>query len=145
MAVSPPASLIVLSLCVLAACAVAPGRSSDPASARLREQTEQPVAELRGLLVHRPLPITKSVRAYQGHEFYLVPANKEGREEVLQPSAKVSRADLLRLVNKRVIVTGVYVPGRRPHPRSSFPTGPDGEPLLQGGGLSVLSIRLLGD
>lgn len=109
------------------------------------EQTEQPSATLEGKLTHLPLPKTKSMRAYLGHEFFLMVAGKQASKEVLQPSPAVSREQLLKLKDQRVRVVGIHVPGTRPDPdaRSSYPTDHDGRPLPQGGGLQVLSIEVL--
>ncbi len=96
---------------------------------------------LRGRLVHEPIePGAQSVEAYLGIEFFL---EVDGGRIDLRPTEAVPAEALAALAGRRVELTGATRPGVAPPPELAAPLGPDGLPLLQGGGFAVASVRPL--
>ncbi|MDJ0616532.1 MAG: hypothetical protein QNJ63_07235 [Calothrix sp. MO_192.B10] len=104
--------------------------------------TEFKVETKRGKLIYKKIPPVKSIRAYQGNEFYLVTTPQSPRGLVLRPSEKVDREQLKNFHNQQVEITAVYVPGTRPSGlRNSCPLDADGRCMIQGDGYRVISIQ----
>lgn len=97
---------------------------------------------IRGILVYKELPRTKSVEAYLGEEFFL--QVNDGTELVLWPSETVSRDELLSLAGKEVEIMVEWVEGKVPKDlRGSYPVDFYGNPLPRGEGYRVLFIMVI--
>lgn len=132
---------LTLSLLLLALGCPAPEEATPaPADKPPATSTSAPAAtRLEGTLHFRELPPTRSVEAYMGVEFTLVDA--AGVEHPLEPSASVSRDDLMARDGQRVAVTGAWRQPPPPDPRSAYPTGPDGAPLERPARLQVATLE----
>ncbi|MEQ8353320.1 MAG: hypothetical protein RH862_17730 [Leptospiraceae bacterium] len=135
-----------LLLLATVACQSGSGESTKPISALKKHEAREGVHTLYGMIIRKE-PAPRSVEAYQGAEFYLhdphfhnsgLPFSDD--RIVLQPSENVSREQLLKFNHVFVTITVEKAPGSLPHPDSSYPTNPDGSPILQGTGWKVLQI-----
>ncbi|NES83940.1 MAG: hypothetical protein F6K10_22400 [Moorea sp. SIO2B7] len=103
----------------------------------------QKIETFEGKLLYKEITPVRSVRYYQGHEFFLITNPESLRGLILIPSEKVSHSQLVLFHNKEVKITAVYVTGTRPSPEKNPCTlDIDGQCLPQGDGYLLLSILL---
>lgn len=103
---------------------------------------EEDYDTIRGILVYRELPRTRSVEAYLGEEFFL--QLNDGTELVLWPSDTVKRDELLSLAGKEVELMVEWVEGKVPQDlRGSYPVDFYGNPLPRGEGYRVVFIMVV--
>ena len=139
---------VALLLAIIVGCSAGSNQgSSDSGNQGLRKDEAKPgFVVVYGMLIRKE-PAPRSIEAYTGAEFYLHDPHffNSGRpfskdRIVLQPSNAVPREKLLKYNHVFVTVTVKEVEGTEPDPRSSYPTNPDGSPMLQGAGWQVLRI-----
>jgi hypothetical protein len=96
---------------------------------------------LRGKLIYEEIPPVRSVRSYQGEEFFLIINRNKIKRLVLRPSKQVPEAKLKSFHNQQVEIKVVYQRGMRPFANEvACPLDINGQCLPQGEGYQVLSI-----
>lgn len=140
------ALILLFSLLACATGTTENASGKDEATEMRKDQGKPGVVTIYGMLIRKE-PGPRSVEAYTGAEFYLHDPHyfNSGRpfskdRIVLQPSEQVPREKLLKYNHVFVTVTVKEVKGSLPNPQSSYPTNPDGSPMLQGAGWQVIQI-----
>ncbi|MBF2062854.1 MAG: thermonuclease family protein [Calothrix sp. C42_A2020_038] len=109
---------------------------------RLGLWNQSKIHSLRGKLIYEEIPPVRSVRAYQGEEFFLMTNSGSEKRLVLRPSQRISRVVLQAFHNQLVEIKAVHTEGTRPSPQtnSACPRDINGLCKPQGYGYQVLYI-----
>lgn len=100
------------------------------------------IQTLRGKLIYEEIPPVRSVRSYQGEEFFLIKNRNNIKRLVLRPSKQVPASKLKSFHNQQVEIKVVYQRGIRPSPNEvACPLDINGQCMPQGEGYQVLSIN----
>lgn len=100
------------------------------------------IEKIQGKLIYEELPRRRSVRAYKGEEFFLIPNTTKQDKLVLYPSEKVSHSLLASFHNQDVDITAIYKLGTRADStKVACPLDDSRQCMIQGQGYQVLSIK----